>query len=114
MKTHRALVLGTLAALAAGGCMNHPEMVGEQRCDWPQPVVATEANAVPAYRFAGIDTTWTLARLFARLGPAARAVGEPALTYEWDAADGRVFVASASSRCGMVYKADFVEARPGG
>jgi hypothetical protein len=112
MKRTIATLLGAAALLAAGGCMTHPERIGEQRCDWPEPVVATAAHAVPAYRFAGIDTTWTLARLFARLGPAARAVGDPALTYEWDAADGRVFVASASSRCGLVYKAEFVAAGP--
>jgi len=95
-------------ALAATGCMNRPDQVGEQRCDWPEPVVATSANAVPAHLFAGITKTWTLARVFARLGPARREVGE--LEYEWVADDGRVFVAAAASRCGVVRRASFVDA----
>jgi hypothetical protein len=86
--------------------MTHPERTAGQRCEWPEPVVATAEGTVPTHLFAGIDTTWTLARIFARLGPARREAGE--LTYEWVAADGRTFVAAASSRCGMVRRADFV------
>ena len=104
--------LGVAAALATTGCMTHPERMAEQRCDWPEPVVASAEGTVPTHLFAGIDTTWTLARIFARLGPARREAGE--LTYEWVAADGRTFVAAASSRCGMVRRADFVDVnRPG-
>jgi hypothetical protein len=108
MKLQLSIVVGIAAALAAGGCVNHPERMSEQRCDWPAPVVAGAAGTVPAHLFAGINTTWTLARIFARLGPARREAGE--FTYEWVADDGRVFVAAAASRCGLVRRAGFVDA----
>ena len=85
--------------------------MADARCPWPEPVVATSDATTPTHLFAGIDDTWTLARIFGRLGPARRAV-DP-LTYEWVAADGRVFVAAAASRCGLVRRAGFVDARPG-
>jgi hypothetical protein len=104
---------GCAVALLATGCMNHPEQVGEQRCEWPTPAVDASAPAVPHYRFEDIDSHWTLARLFARLGPARRETGE--LTYEWVDDEGRVFVAAAASRCGVVRRASFVDAgRSGG
>jgi hypothetical protein len=111
MKLPFAITLGVAAALATGACTNRPEVSGAQRCEWPDPVVASAQVTVPAHRFAGIDTTWTLARVFARLGPARREAGD--FTYEWVADDGRVFVATAANRCGLVRRADFVEARPG-
>jgi hypothetical protein len=114
MKIIAATLLGIAAALATTGCVSRPELAGEQRCAWPEPVVATAPRAVPAYQFANIDTTWTLARVFARLGPARAEVGSGVYTYDWVADDGRVFVAAASSRCGLVHRAGFVDAgRPG-
>jgi hypothetical protein len=115
MKTKLAMLLfGVATAFAATGCVSRPEVMADQRCPWPEPVVASAPRTVPAHLFAGIDTTWTLARLFARLGPARSEVGSGAYTYDWVADDGRVFVAAASSRCGLVRRAGFVDAgRPG-
>jgi hypothetical protein len=110
MKRAASLALGMAAAMAATGCVSHPERVADQRCDWPDPVVASSASPVPVHKFAWIDTKWTLARVFARLGPAQRTVSAESFTYEWDADDGRVFVAAAASRCGMLRRAGFVEA----
>jgi hypothetical protein len=114
MKANAMLMLGVAAALAATGCVSRPGMASDQRCPWPEPVVATAPRAVPAHLFANIDTTWTLARIFARLGPARAEVGSGAYTYDWVADDGRVFVAAASSRCGLVRRASFVDAPPPG
>ncbi len=108
MKTFLRMVVGVAAVVAASGCVNNPELASDQRCEWPTPVVAGAAGTVPTHLFAGIDSTWTLARIFARLGPARREAGE--LSYEWVAADGRVFVAAAASRCGLVHRAGFVDA----
>jgi hypothetical protein len=105
-----AVAVALVAAFAAAGCVNRPGVLADERCPWPDPVVATAEGATPAHLFAGIDDTWTLARVFARLGPARREAGE--FTYEWVADDGRVFVAAASSRCGLVRRAGFVDARP--
>ena len=110
MKNILRIVVGVAAVIAASGCVNHPERMADQRCDWPSPVVAGTEGTVPTHLFAGVDTTWTLARLFARLGPARRESGE--FTYEWVAADGRVFVAAASSRCGLLRRAGFVDPGP--
>ena len=112
MKIILPIVVGVAAALAASGCVNHPELMSDQRCEWPSAVVAGGEGTVPTHLFAGIDTGWTLARIFARLGPARRDAGE--FTYEWVAADGRVFVAAASSRCGLVRRAGFVDPPPPG
>jgi hypothetical protein len=94
-----------IAGFATAGCVNHPEQVGAQRCDWPEPVVSETAPAVAHHQFEDIDTHWTLARVFARLGPARRETGE--FTYEWVDDEGRVFVAAAASRCGMLRRASF-------
>jgi hypothetical protein len=110
MKWIPGLVCGVVA-VAAIGCMTHPERVAQQRCEWPSPVVADAEGTVPTHLFAGIDTTWTLARVFDRLGPARREAGE--LSYEWVAADGRRFVATAANRCGLVRRAEFVDAPRG-
>ena len=104
-----ACVLIAAVGFSTTACMNRPEQVGAQRCDWPEPVVAASPGTVPHHLFEGIDSHWTLARVFARLGPARREVGE--FTYEWVDDEGRVFVAAASSRCGMVRRASFVDAQ---
>jgi hypothetical protein len=114
MKRLQWMVLGIAATLAATGCVSRPERLAEQRCDWPEPVVAASAGAVPVHKFAGIDNKWTLARLFARLGPAQRTLASEPFAYAWDADDGRVFVAAAASRCGLVRRAGFVDPPPPG
>ena len=112
MKTSLRTLVGVAALLSTTACLNHPERMASERCDWPSPVVAGAEATVPTHLFAGIDTTWTLARIFARLGPARREAGE--FTYEWVDDGGRVFVAAAASRCGLVRRASFVDRfRPG-
>ena len=111
---NRLLAMGATIALSLGatGCATDASMAG-QRCDWPEPVVASSAQTTPKHLFEGIDLHWTLARVFARLGPARREAGE--FTYEWVTDDGRVFVAASASRCGVLRRASFVdEGRPGG
>jgi hypothetical protein len=106
MKRHIAsLVVGIAAAFAAIGSASAHD--GGQRCSWPEPVVDANAAPVPHFRFEDIDSHWTLARVFARLGPARREAGE--LTYEWVDDEGNVFVAAAASRCGIVRRASFAD-----
>ena len=105
MKLIACMTLGVAAAVAATGSAFAYD--SGQRCAWPEPVVDTNAAPVAHARFAWIDTHWTLARVFARLGPARREIGE--FTYEWVDDEGRVFVASASSRCGLLSRARFAD-----
>ena len=82
----------------------------EMRC-WPAPTVAGWWRPVPVAKFAGIDATWTLNAIFERLGPARRELGSGLYIFDWEADDGRVFVVSSSSRCGVVRQAGFANPR---
>jgi hypothetical protein len=83
-----------------------PPLPPEMDC-WPAPTVAGLWRPVPVERFAGIDATWTLNAVFERLGPARRELGSGLYIFDWEAEDGRVFVVSSSSRCGVVRQAGF-------
>ena len=103
----RMAMVGAVAFAATGSVCASDNTMASERCAWPEPVVDTNAAPVAHAQFAWIDTHWTLARVFARLGPARREVGE--FTYEWVDDEGRVFVASASSRCGVLRRARFAD-----
>ena len=79
----------------------------EMNC-WPAPTVAGLWRPVPVERFAGIDATWTLNAIFERLGPAHSELGSGLYIFDWVATDGRRFMVSSSSRCGVVRKAGWV------